>query len=500
MLVVNKLSNHFVGSILSFIAGALLTFAFAPFKIFPLAILSPALLLACWLNVSPIRAFWRGYFFGIGLFATGVYWVFISIHTFGNAPAWLATVITIGFVFILALFPAINGYVLNRFFINNKTKIIYIFPVLWVFFEWIRSWIFSGFPWLFLGYSQINSPLKGYAPFLSVYAVSLAVVLTSALVVMIFLGLKEKNKKLIYFSVIGIILIWALGAILNLISWTKPVGKPVQISLVQGNIPQELKWVPDHVKPTLKLYQTLTEQHWDSKIIIWPEAAVPIPFQDAKDYLNHIASQALKHHTTVITGIFIKAPVNNDYYNSVVALGQGFGIYLKQRLVPFGEFTPMKVYLGKLLNFFDIPMSDVASGGGKPQPLIIGDIKIGVFICYEIAFPEQVRYQDGDIGMLLTVSNDAWFGHSIAQAQHLEMAQMRALELGRPILFVSNNGMTAFIDPSGKIHSEAPPFEQVVLTASMQPMQGKTPWQRYGMDPILLILIIGLILGWKRRE
>ena len=487
------------GEVACLIAGALLTLSFAPFEIFPLAILAPAILLAAWLTASTARAFLRGLIFGMGFFGTGVSWVFISMHDFGNVPIWLSVIITMGFVLILALFPATNGYVFNRYFPKTSpAKIICVFPATWVLFEWIRSWIFTGFPWLFLGYSQMDSPLKGYAPFMSVYAVSLAVAVSSALLLSAILSFKREQAKNAYFYLFGLALIWALGGSLSFLSFTKSDGKPFQVSLVQGNVPQELKWVPEHLQPTLDLYQHLTEQHWDSKIIIWPEAAVPITLQDAQDYLAGITTQATKHDAAVITGIFIKSPQSHEYYNSVITLGKGSGLYIKQHLLPFGEFTPIKRYIGKLLDFFQIPMSDVSPGDGKLFPIIVNGIKISTFLCYEIAFPEEVLRHDGNIGIILTATNDAWFGHSIAQVQHLEMARMRSLELGRPGLFVGNSGLTAFITPTGKIQSAAQPFEQTVLTDIVQPTQGHTPWQRFGMDPILLILIILLFFGWKQ--
>lgn len=490
------LKTNLMSYLIAFIAGALLTLAFAPFEIFPLAILSPAALLALWLPTSPKQAFCRGWFFGVGLFGTGVYWVYISIHNFGNAAVPIALIITGGFIALLALFPALTGYWLNRFFTRNtRTKILCAFPAIWVLLEWVRSWIFSGFPWFFLGYSQINSPLKGFAPIFSVYGVSLAVILSSALLYTAIIAVKQKKYKRLCGSLFAIATIWITGSALSFIHWTKPEGEAIKISLVQGNIPQELKWTPEQVVPTIKQYLNLTEKHWDSKIIIWPESAVPLILQDAPGFIDELTHDANKHHATVILGIPIGSENPGSYYNGVITVGNGEGIYLKQRLVPFGEFVPLSNVFKSLFDILKIPMSDFISGPSKSKPLQIDNLKIAAFICYEIAFPEQVLSRDGEIGMILTVSNDAWFGHSIAQAQHLEMGQMRALEMGRPVLFVSNNGITAFINPNGKIRSFAPPFETYVLTDSIQAFVGKTPWQRLGMDPILILLFVLLSIA-----
>ncbi len=485
--------------IIAVICGILLTLSFAPFGIFPLAIISPAILLAIWMQSTTKRAFIRGWLFGLGLFGSGVYWVFISIHTYGNTSAPLAFLFTAGFVALLALFPALNGYLLNKYFPHATTpKAIFAFPAIWVLLEWVRSWVFSGFPWLFLGYSQINSPLKGYAPLLSVYGVSLFVLFSAALLYKAVEFVRSQLYKEMYFNLFFLFLFWAIGSVLSFIHWTKPESALTKISLVQGNIPQELKWSADQILPTLDRYEKMTAKHWDSRIIIWPESAIPLPLQDVTTFIDAMDQTAKKHHAALITGIPITAPQTDSFYNALVTIGDGHGEYTKQRLVPFGEYIPLKNIFQRLFDILQIPMSDFIPGPHAVEPFEIGNIKMATYICYEIAFPEQVLFKDSTIGMLLTVSNDAWFGHSIAQAQHLEMGQMRAAELGRPVIFVSNNGLTAFIAPTGKVQSVAPAFESYILTDSIQSYVGRTPWQRFGMDPVLIILIVLLVLA--RRE
>lgn len=471
------------GNFLAILAGALLTLAFAPFSYYPLAIIAPALLLGTWLSVTPKQALWRGWLFGLGFFGTGVYWVFISIHTYGNASTPLALIITAVFIAILAIFPALNGYLLNRIFPrDNSTKLLCGFPILWVIFEWIRSWIFTGFPWLLLGYSQINSPLRGYAPIFSVYGISLAALICSGLLIFSLL-----NKKILYLILIfGIFL---LGFCLNLIVWTQPYKK-VQVTLVQGNIPQDLKWTYEQVLPTLDLYRNLSKDHWNSQIVIWPEAAIPIVLDDAMEYVHEMSKTAKKNHSALITGIPLKDDAKNAYYNGVIALGEGSGLYLKHRLVPFGEYIPLKKIFDPVFkDILNIPLPDSIPAKQSDDYLVADGLKIATFICYEIAFPLQVRFTDENINMILTVSNDAWFGDSIAQPQHLEMGQMRAIELGRPVLFVSNNGITAIINADGKIQARAPQFVQTTLTGQVQTTTGKTPWQRFSLGLLLIIMV-----------
>lgn len=490
-----------LGDTLTFFCGALLTLAFAPFNIFPLAILCPALLLAFWLKLTPKRAAFRGFLFGLGFFGTGVHWIFISMHTYGDMNIPIAALVTLLFIAVLALFPALNGYWLNRSFKeNNPTKIFCAFPATWFFLEWLRGWIFTGFPWLLLGSSQINSPLKGYAPIISVYGVTLFVLLSATLVYGLVCEFYNKNYKKVYTYLLAFAIIWGFGSILSFCHWTKPLGSPIKVSLVQGNIPQSLKWSPEEVTPTLNRYLQFTAQHWDSKIIVWPESAIPIPLQDAESFVNALDSQAKLHHTSIITGIPVAAPLSNAYYNSVIMIGQGTGIYAKRRLVPFGEYVPFQSLFGKLFDLLQVPMSEFIPGPYIAKPLAVDSLKIATFICYEIAYPSQVLSKSIDTNLIVTVSNDAWFGHSVAQAQHLEIGQMRALENGRPVLFVSNNGITAVIDPNGKIQSEAPAYEPTVLTDTIQPMQGKTPLAFFNLLPIFFMAIFLYYVARKGRD
>jgi apolipoprotein N-acyltransferase len=490
------------GDGLAIVSGVLITLAFAPFNVTPLAILAPALLLALWLKVKKGRAFFRGWLFGLGYFGSGVYWVYISIHTYGMSPVWLSAFITIGLINILALFPAFTGYLLTRYFPNNnRTKLLCAFPVIWCFLEWLRGVLFTGFPWLSLGYSQINTPLKGYAPLVGVYGVSLIMVISSGLLLDTALNLRaRKNVMLAYQSLFWLVFIWVIGGFFSYANWTTPAGAPVKVSLVQGNIPQELKWNPAHVQPTLDEYSKLTREHWDSAIIVWPEGAVPITIQEAQDFLTRLSIEAALHKTTIITGIPMMAHPWGGYYNGVAAIGNGKGLYFKHRLVPFGEYVPFDAYLHHFLNILHIVMSDFIPGTENFEPLWASGHYIAAYICYEIAYPQQVAASYRGSGILLTVSDDAWFGESIAQPQHLQIAQMRALELGRPLLFVSNNGITAIINAKGRIQSRIPAFETGVLTDNVQAYKGTTPWEICGMNTFFIALMIMLIMSIRKKH
>ncbi len=497
----NPFTAGLAGNALATLTGILLTLAFAPYHFYPLAIFLPTVMYGLWQFLSAKQAFWRGWWFGIGFFGFGIYWIFISIHTYGNASIYLSALFTGGLIAILAIFTGLTGFLLNRYFqYSTDTRLFCAFPAIWVFLEWVRSWIFTGFPWLLLGNSQIYSPLRGYAIF-GVYFVSWVVLLSASILFKIFSQARQKQFRSCFLALFILIVIWIIGAGLNLVQWTHPQGAPIKVSLVQGNIPQEMKWSPDTIQSTLETYRKLSEPHWDSKLIIWPEAAITVPMQRVQDYLDQMNDIAKNHDANLITGIPVETVTGNSYYNAVIMLGKNKGYYIKERLVPFGEYVPFSGALQKLLDVLNIPMSNfVPPTNFNTPPMQIDDIKISTFICYEIAFPQLVRTPDENISLLLTVSDDAWFGRSIAQAQHLEIAQMRALEMGRPVLFVSNNGLTAIINAKGNIQSIAPPFQEYVLTDTVQPMRGKTPWQRVGMDPILLILIFSILIAIRQNR
>lgn len=459
--------------LVSILAGCFLPLAFAPFGQFWIAPVALAFLLWSWKEASLKQAFYSGLFFGFGFFFVGVSWVFISIHRFGDANIILAGFLTLLFISTLSVFFAAQGFVFAL--ISKKApqtiSFLFVFPATLVFFEWLRSWIFTGFPWLLVGYSQTNSPLKGFAPIIGCLGISFLVALTAGLFVM--LNLKRKNIIPCLFC---ILFIWVGGYFLGGVAWTKSVGKPIKVSLIQGNIPQSVKWESSQVFPTLTKYQLLTEAHWSSDIIVWPEAAVPLLKADADDYLNYLATKAKEHHAAIILGV----PVAKDnlFYNAAIAMGDGDGVYYKRRLVPFGEFMPFEKYLRGLIRFFNLPMSDF-SAGKMNQPLLIAHgIKIAPLICYEIAYADLLKKDLPAAQLFIVMSDDAWFGNSIAEPQHLQIAQMRALETGRYILMSTNDGMTAIIKPDGTIQKTIPQFQAGVLTGEVFAMEGNTLWAR----------------------
>ena len=479
------------GDVLALAGGALTPLAFAPFELFILAPLTLALLFLLWLHASAPRAAWRGWLFGLGMFGMGVSWVHESFQ-FSQVAVPLAVILTALFVLYLSLYPALTGYLLARL-VSARAGLLLLafFPAAWVLAEWLRGWLLSGFPWLNMGYSQVSWPLAGFGPLLGVYGVSWFVALTAGLLAMLVVG----RRRWVY--AMALVLLWSGGWLAGLLSWSEPVGAKREVVLVQGNVAQHLKWLPEQRQRTVDLYLALSRVHWGADLVIWPETAIPAFFHVAEPLLQQVRDEALEHGTELLVGIPVKDLASGRYYNSVVTLGEQNGVYRKRHLVPFGEFLPFVDILGPIVDFMKIPMSEF-SPGPRSQPLLLaGGLRIGMSICYEDGFGEEVIEALPGATVLVNVSNDAWFGDSIAPDQHLQIARMRAIETGRYLLRATNTGISAIIGPGGEILTRSPQFKSHALRGTVQGMQGMTPYALVGNWGIVLILTAVLGgLGW----
>lgn len=469
------------------ILGGVLPLAFAPYHLWPLAIVCPAGLLFLWRKATPKKAFILGLEFGLALFGMGVSWVFVSIHYFGNTDIPLSLFITFLFILSLSFFVAAQGYVLTRYFKGNPFCFAFLgFPSSWVLFEWLRSFLFGGFPWLFLGYTQLNTPLRGFAPIVSVYGVSfLTLILSAALVFLVFEP--KKNLKIMAFSVFS--LLFGVGYLINSYSFIKLSDKAYSVSLVQGNVSPTDKFALENpLKAIEQTYEKLTRSVWNSDLIIWPENAISYPLPHSETYLQKLKERAIANQTTLITGI--QTLVNSkDYFNSLIAIGIGEGMYHKRVLVPFGEFLPFDSLLRGMIHFFDIPMSNFVKGPSHQALLKIKELNIAPLICYEIAFPELVRESLQNAHVIVLLSEDGWFGNSWGPHQHLEIAKMRALETGRYVLRSTTSGISAIINPNGELESRGPQFQEYVLQGNFFATTGQTPWMILGLWPFLIFLM-----------
>ncbi len=476
-------------------SGMLVPLAFAPYNIYLLAFIALALLFAFWLGSTPRRACLYGYLFGLGMFGTGLSWLHISINTFGGthiAAAWLLTLLLVAF---LSLYPAFAGYLARRWFDCSSTmQLIIVFPALWGLAEWCRAWVLTGFPWLAIGYSQMDTPLTNIAPLLGVYGVSWICALLAGLLVSVFQpGLKRKMIATAALALIGL-LCWSLGRQ----AWTEGKDETVSVALVQGGIPQELKWRPEYKQPSLALYKRLSGPHWTKDLIIWPETAIPAYYHQATGVISELHRLALAHNTDVLVGLPVKDLETADYYNSVILLNQTSAFYHKRHLVPFGEYVPLDFLLKPIIRHLNIPISDFSPGEQGSSLLAASSFKFGMSICYEDIFGEQIIEALPEAEILVNVSNDAWFGDSAAAHQHLQMARMRALETGRYLLRATNTGISAIIDEKGKILSRSPQFEPAVLAGEVGLFAGMTPYAGRGNVPLVVLLLLLLCLSKYR--
>lgn len=486
-----------VRAVLAFGAGIASLFAFAPFDLYPLAVAAPAVLFWLWCHSTPRQALLGGWLFGVGLLGPGVSWLHISIDQFGNVGTPLAILITLLFILSLALFYGLAGWLGRRLLPHASAAVsLLLFSLLWVLMEWLRGWLLSGFPWLSLGYSQADSPLAGWGPLLGVYGISTLLLLSAALLLLLISG--QWRQRLL--ALAGLLLIWLAGPALQRVEWVAPAGAPLRVSIIQGNVPQAEKWKSENLTPTLQLYRQLTRQAADADLIIWPETAVPsFAGRMEKRLLLPLDEEMRTRKASLLLGIAEWDRDGGAYYNSMLALGGERASYRKRHLVPFGEYMPFKGLLQPVIDWLQIPMSDFTPGASGPPLLTLAGYPAGISICYEDAFGSEMIQALPQAAFLVNASNDAWFGDSLALPQHLQMARMRALESRRYLLRATNTGISAIIGPDGTLLGVSPTFQRYVLSGVILPLQGLSPYARFGNWPLItgLLLVVGLLL-WRR--
>ncbi len=475
------------------LAGALLPAALAPIDIPAADLIAIALLFFLVHRARVAQAFWLGWWFGLGKYGAGVSWVYVSIHDYGPAPPWLAGGLVVLFVASLALFPALMTAMYAGLASRwrrgvGMLRAGLVFAACWVVFEWLLTWVLTGFPWLYAGYAHLRDPLANLAPLGGVLLVGLAAAVSAVAFVA---AAMERGRARVRGLVIAL-LPWLIGTALMPVEWVQQ-GDAHRVALVQGNIPQDQKWLRENVGPTLERYARLSAPHWQTGLVIWPEAAITLFEHQADGYLEAMAARARADRATLVLGLPAaerNAEGEFEFFNTARAIGDGAGRYVKRRLVPFGEYVPLERYLRGLIAFFDLPMSRAVSGAEHQGLLEAGDLRLAMAICYEIVYPNLVRVGAEAADALVTISNDAWFGRSMGPHQHMQMAQMRAIENGRWLLRATNSGVTAIVDANGRITAQLPQFEAAALTGEFHSMTGTTPYTRLGDAPVLVLLLV----------
>jgi apolipoprotein N-acyltransferase len=479
--------------LVAFLAGAAMVLAFAPFEVLPVALLALATLAHLWITArSPRAAAWTGFLFGMGMFLAGVSWVFVSLHRFGAMPAPLAGVATVGFCVILSAYPAMAGYVQAKLRAGPAVRATLLIPACWVLAEWLRATLFTGFPWLALGSAAPGTPLAGYSPLAGVYGASLVLAVGAGLLWCVALG-QARWRAAAAFAVLG-----AAGAAASGIEWTTPVGAPLQASVLQGNVPQDLKFDPQRYARTLETYARLAEES-RARLIVLPETAVP-RMLDRVDpaYLARLEAAAKKNGGDLLLGVPVRtAP--GEYFNAALSLGSApRQLYYKTHLVPFGEFVPWG--FGWVVRVLSIPLADFSRGPARPSPLALAGQRVAVNICYEDAYGAELLRQLPEATLLVNLSTVAWFGDSLAPEQHLQIARARALETGRAHLAATNTGITAAIGRDGRVLARLAAFVEGSLDVEVQGYAGATPYVRFGDWPALALCALVLALVARRRR
>jgi len=483
---------HYVAA---FLAGAATVLAFAPAGAYPVELVTLALLTQLWMRATPRASFLAGFAFGLGLFGAGVSWVYVSLSQFGGMPPVLAGLVTFLFCTLLAAFPGAAGWLQARIPAPALVRALLLIPSSWTLFEWLRGWIFTGFPWLSAGYAATGWTLQGFAPLLGVYGLTW---LTLALAGALWAALAARRRLVPALVIAGVL---AGAAALRGVAWTAPQGAAVPVALLQGNVEQDLKFRPERYARTLETYASLAEGS-RARLIVLPETAIP-RFLDRIDpaYLGRLEAAAMRNGGDLLMGVPIRAGVG-EYYNSALSLGRSAPqAYYKTHLVPFGEFMPTGFHW--VLRVLDIPLADFSAGPAAQPPIAAAGQRIAVNICYEDAFGAEIARRAADATLLVNLSNVAWFGDSLAPGQHLQIASLRAVETGRMHLAATNTGITAAIDRDGTVLARLPEFTQGRLEILAQGYSGITPYMRFGDWPALaaslLVLGAAVLLARRRR-
>ena len=486
-------------SLASVLCGAVSVLAFAPFGLWPVLPVALALFFILLFHTrTGFSAFCFGYLFGIGFFGCGTYWVFHSMHLFGGASGVLAGFGTLVFVMIWSVIPAGFCVVAHRLIGRDFFWFVFIAPSLWLLSEWIRSWFLSGFPWLTIGYSSLHSPLAGFAPVGGAFLNSLLIALCSGLIAW---SVHSRRVIAVVTSVVVMLLLSGAGYALKSIEWTQPLDRSVDVTMVQGNIEQELKFQPDLIEDSLGLYASLSET--GAELVIWPETAVPALYSDVADWEREFSAKMAAAGTTVMSGGFTSNDDYSKFYNSIKVLdGTEEQLYVKRHLVPFGEYIPLRSIMSVFSEYIVLPLSDISPGTGPVHPIAVNGVNYGMSICYEDVFGNEMRGQFPEANVLVNISNDGWFGDSSAPHQHQEMAAMRSLEFGRPMLRATNTGISSLIDHLGNVVSQSPQFEAAAIDVTVIPREGVTPFVRFGDSLVLVISVLMLFLGYlgSRRK
>lgn len=506
MKYINKHLKNFIqnGNGRALLSGAILPLGFAPFHLPGLTFIGLALFFAQLSSGLTIpgkqgrkKAFQIGYVFGFGYMMFGISWVYVSIHEYGHLNFLLSGVITLLFVSYLALFSGLLAYGFHRTSAYHlKWNRCLLFSSLWCLSEYLRSTVLTGFPWMLLGFGQIDTPLKYLLPIVGIYGVSFLTCLAASLIA---ISVQEKTRKSALPWIITSISLMIGPTFLNQYSWTTQERSPISVGVIQANLSMRDKWDESLFWTLVNYYRRQSERLMINKqLIVMPESAIPAPESYVSDLLDHLHEKAQANNTTILLGIPSETS-RNVYYNSLIALGMGTGSYQKRHLVPFGEFIPKP--FEQIIDWLSIPISNITSGPHNQELVRVDNHPIATLICYELAYPALLREQLPDAEWIVSISDDGWFGHSFAMYQQLQMAAALSIQTGRYQVVANNDGLSSVIDTRGNIIKSLPAYQAGILKSEIYASIGSTPWVILGDTPVILlsflIVLISLAIQYK---
>lgn len=485
--------------LLSAFAGALYPLGFAPFSWWPLSILSVAVIFYLWNNTSRGTALWSAGFYGMGVYGVGVSWVYVSMVNFGNMQPLMAIIAVILFALMLSTFYIVPVFIFKLLAprLSERHRLTILLPVLWVSYEWLRGVLFTGFAWLYLGYAGVDTWFSAWGTIAGISAVSLVFAFLAGVLAYVYQLRRGPGLRLALVVLLLVVVSWGL----HLIRWAEQSGPPLNVSLVQANVPLAEKWLPQNRENLMQTYLAASRMIENADVIVWPEAALPMLLdQIPPAYLAELSGL----ETSLVFGVVERSDTepNARVFNSLVVMDRPgsdeevLQTYKKRHLVPFGEYFPLQSLLGWIFESFEIPMSNFSSGGSTQGNVTVNGVRMVPTICYEDAYPEDWRRQIADSHMILNISEDAWFGDSLAPHQRLQMARMRAIEFQRPVIRASNSGLSTVINAYGDVDAISPQFEADIFSAAVLPMQGETPYVKYGQWPLWAWMALSLIFAF----
>lgn len=465
-----------------FLLGASYTLAFAPVGFWPLQLIDLATLFVVLYHAGTVKKVMQlTWTFCFAWLFFGVIWLTVTMFRYGDMPVWLSVLCVLLFAAALACIPALAmglaSSMRQRFQMSPAVVCLVLFPTCWSLAEWTRDWLFTGFPWLVSGYAHNIGPLAGYAPVMGVFGITWLSALIAGCVVLFL------QRRRMY--AIPALMIFCAGATLQLVQWTTPHGQPLTVRLLQGNVDQQIKFEHEHLIDSLQFYADAIQKQ-PADLIVTPESALPLPkYALPTGYLDMLQQFAGRTHSTIALGLF-----NSDgpdlFANSMISItptpSSPTYRYDKHHLVPFGEFIPKG--FAWFYHYMNIPMGDLQRGGLLALPFPVKDQQVLPNICYEDVFGEEIAERIAYAHfthkpvptILLNMTNLSWFGDSWAMPQHVQITQMRTLEMGRPMLRSTNTGVTTLVNAQGRVVSQMATFERGELDVRVQGYQGLTPY------------------------